>query len=245
MKLFINKYESRNCEFLLILTLQENASMNIYIEIITDISSNHILLKEYLDICEKYSNFKNKTQAEEVLCCKVELHHILPKCFKLGGEKDKTNYTYLPLTEHRKCHKLLKDMFSGHKRKQMAFAYSRIIHRHDSKKELSNEEYINLKTDISKLIGELNSNRIITKEYRDNMSKAKSNTFWVNDGKQEIMLNSYDSIPNGYIKGRISNQNKGRIWITDGNSNKMIYPNQQIPKGWITGLKRRGHKDPL
>lgn len=218
--------------------------MNIYLEILSTIVENENLFQEYIKICKEHSNFKNKKHAEKMLCCKVELHHILPKCFNLGGEKDKNNYTYLPLTEHRKCHKLLKDMFSGHKRKQMAFAYSRIIHRHDSKKELTNEEFINLKTDISKLIGELNSKRIITDEYRNNMSKAKSNTFWVNDGEQEIMLNSNDTIPSGFIKGRISNQNKGRIWITDGNVNKMIYPNSKIPEGWTIGLKRRSPKTP-
>nr|QMP83574.1 MAG: hypothetical protein [Caudoviricetes sp.] len=214
-------------------------SENIYINILENCTTNNILLQEYIEICYNYSNFKNKNEAEKILNCKVELHHILPKCFKLGGEKDKTNHTYLPYIEHRRVHKILKDMFSGHKRKQMAFAYSRIIHRHGSKDEISIEEYLELKSQISNLIGELNSNRIITDEYRNNMSKAKSNSFWVNNGFEEIMLDQFSNIPNGYTKGRISNQNKGRIWINNGEINKMIFPDYSIPDGWEIGLKRK------
>lgn len=214
--------------------------MDIYIAILEKYSVNKNLLREYLEICRKYSEFKDKKEAENILNCKVELHHILPKCFKLGGEKDRANYTYLPYIEHRKVHKLLKDLFSGQKRKQMSFAYSRIIHRHGSKEEISIKEYLELKSEISNLIAELNSKRIITDEYRNNMSKAKSNSFWANNGIEEIMLDQFSDIPIGYTKGRISNQNKGRIWINDGKSNRMIFPDSTIPKGWSLGLKRKG-----
>ena len=71
------------------------------------------------------------------------------------------------------------------------------------------------------------------------MSKVKSNTFWVNNGTQEIMLNPNISIPNGFIKGRISNQNKGRVWINDGNENKMVTANYIIPSGWNYGMIRK------
>lgn len=214
--------------------------MNIYYEILSNLTANKELFEEYLEICSTYSNFKNKNDAETHLQCKVELHHILPKCFKLGGEKDKLNHTYLPLLVHRNAHKLLKDMFTGNKKKQMCFAYSRIIHRHNSKEEISEEEYLNLKTEISKMIGELNSKRIITEEYRNNMSKIKSNTFWVNNDFQEIMLQEFEEIPIGYKRGRISNKNKNRIWINDGETNKMVYPSEPIPIGWVRGIKKKG-----
>ena len=42
----------------------------------------------------------------------VEKHHILPKCFKLGGEKDKTNLVELTAKEHFICHQLLVRMVS-------------------------------------------------------------------------------------------------------------------------------------
>lgn len=37
----------------------------------------------------------------------TENHHILPKCFKLGGEKDKRNIVILTAREHFVCHQLL------------------------------------------------------------------------------------------------------------------------------------------
>jgi hypothetical protein len=47
-----------------------------------------------------------------VLLGAVERHHILPKSFKMGGDKDDANMAYLSLREHFIVHKLLMRMFS-------------------------------------------------------------------------------------------------------------------------------------
>ena len=47
-----------------------------------------------------------------VLLGAVERHHILPKSFKMGGDKDNANMAYLSLREHFIVHKLLMRMFS-------------------------------------------------------------------------------------------------------------------------------------
>lgn len=39
-----------------------------------------------------------------------ERHHILPRCFKMGGEKDSNNIVLLTAREHFICHKLLPKM---------------------------------------------------------------------------------------------------------------------------------------
>lgn len=51
-----------------------------------------------------------------------EEHHILPKSFGLGGEKDKLNYAYLSAREHLICHLLLARMFTGELKIKMCFA---------------------------------------------------------------------------------------------------------------------------
>ena len=51
-----------------------------------------------------------------------EKHHILPKSFNRGGEKDKLNIVKLTAREHFICHVLLVKMFSGHYMHKMARA---------------------------------------------------------------------------------------------------------------------------
>lgn len=43
----------------------------------------------------------------------TEEHHILPKSFNMGGQKDKQNYAYLTAREHLICHLLMTKMFDG------------------------------------------------------------------------------------------------------------------------------------
>lgn len=44
----------------------------------------------------------------------VERHHILPRSFNMGGEKDERNIVKLTAREHFVCHALLVKMFSNH-----------------------------------------------------------------------------------------------------------------------------------
>lgn len=85
-------------------------SENIYIDKILDLSINNKYTKWYISIISKSLSRKSKKEAQ-VLFGYVESHHILPKSFKLGGEKDKENIVYLSAREHFICHWILSKMF--------------------------------------------------------------------------------------------------------------------------------------
>lgn len=47
----------------------------------------------------------------------------MPRCFKLGGENDRSNIVLLTIREHFLIHKLMTKMFSGVRRQKMQYAY--------------------------------------------------------------------------------------------------------------------------
>lgn len=69
--------------------------MNIYIQIISDLSHKNKYLTWYINIIKNaQKRTKSRKEANTVLeYC--EGHHILPKSFNLGGEKDKLSFAYL------------------------------------------------------------------------------------------------------------------------------------------------------
>lgn len=79
--------------------------MNKYIDKIKFIAFKNKYTKWYNNIIERALSRKIEGY--------VERHHILPKSFKLGGEKDKENVVKLTAREHFICHLLLSKMFSG------------------------------------------------------------------------------------------------------------------------------------
>jgi hypothetical protein len=81
--------------------------MNIYIQIIKDLSHQNKYLNWYIGIVENaQKRAKTRKEAKEILeYC--EGHHILPKSFEMGGEKDKLNLVYLTAREHFILHLLL------------------------------------------------------------------------------------------------------------------------------------------
>lgn len=210
--------------------------MNIYYDQIKSLTISQSLCEEYLALCAKFANYKNKSAAKEALGVNVESHHVLPKAFKMGGEKDKSNLTYLPLEEHRHAHKLLKDMFSGKFRRDMAFAYSRIIHRHGAKDSIPMEEYAAIRSEVGKMIGDMNRIKNATAKHRETLSRVKTGTRWIHNGEIERMIGPDDQLPEGWTEERLVCSIKGRIWINNGEKNKMIYPSDPIPEGWSTGI---------
>jgi hypothetical protein len=92
------------------------SSSNIYIEQIKTIALDNKYTKWYISI------LSNSRYTEEY----GEKHHILPKCFKLGGEKDNQNIVKLTAREHFICHLLLVKMFSGKRQYQMNYALQRM-----------------------------------------------------------------------------------------------------------------------
>jgi hypothetical protein len=94
-----------------------------YIDQITSIALQNKYTKWYCFIIER-AQFRSSTRkAAKALFGYVEKHHILPKSFKLGGEKDNLNYAYLTAKEHFMCHKLLSKMFIDSYKRKMLRAY--------------------------------------------------------------------------------------------------------------------------
>lgn len=105
--------------------------MNPYLEQIKIIA----LHNKYTSLYEKIVT--KATQRLPVSTTQVEKHHILPKCFGLGGAKDKTNLVLLSHREHFVAHKLLTKMFSGKHQRQMGFAFWAMATLHNGRRSVS------------------------------------------------------------------------------------------------------------
>lgn len=86
-----------------------------YINIVKNISLPNKYTKWYVNTCENAQKRAiNRKDAKSILG-DTEKHHILPKSFNMGGEKDELNFAYLSIREHFICHLLLTKMFSSKK----------------------------------------------------------------------------------------------------------------------------------
>ena len=80
--------------------------MNIYLRQIQDITNNKYI-RTYIKLCYNARKRATNKKTAQKLFGYIEKHHILPKSFNLGGEKDSLNYAFLTAREHFVCHKLL------------------------------------------------------------------------------------------------------------------------------------------
>lgn len=100
--------------------------MNKYLTQILEISNKSKYAFTYIKLCE--SRLLRTTQIEY-----TEKHHMLPKSFKLGGEKDPVNTIRFTFREHFIAHRLLSKMFSDKRMKsQMLKAITAFYQKTDS-----------------------------------------------------------------------------------------------------------------
>jgi len=94
-----------------------------------------------------------------------ELHHIIPRC--MGGLDNPDNLIWLTPGEHLQAHRLLVDVFPGEVKLKQALWFM----SHLGKKELSLEEYSNLRL---KCLDGLRTNlgRDFSEDWRNNIGKA-------------------------------------------------------------------------
>lgn len=83
--------------------IERNHSMNIYLHRIQSVSLPNKYTRWYVNIIQQ-ALVRNSLDGY------VEKHHILPRCFKMGGESDRDNLVLLTAREHFICHKLLTKM---------------------------------------------------------------------------------------------------------------------------------------
>jgi transposase len=91
---------------------------NIYIQFLTKICVKNKYLKWYINIIN--NGLSRNIDKKSVY---VEKHHILPKSFKGGGEKDPANLVYLTAKEHIVIHHLLTKCTLGDNRRSALRAF--------------------------------------------------------------------------------------------------------------------------
>jgi hypothetical protein len=112
--------------------------MNPYIKLIKEISHDNKYTTWYVNIIS-YSLDRCKCKNEaKIKLGKFISHHILPKSFKLGGEKDKLNLVFLTIREHFLVHILLPKMI---KNKTNSFKISSAITKMNYDKKLNSRTY--------------------------------------------------------------------------------------------------------
>lgn len=111
----------------------------------------------------------------------TEGHHILPKCFGLGGEKDKINIAYLSAKEHFIVHRLLIKMFNKSKyRYQMENAISKFL----SNNKFQNRKLNSLQYELCrKSAASCQSSKIVSTETKRKQSLARKGKPTWNKGK--------------------------------------------------------------
>lgn len=77
---------------------------------------------------------------------------------------------------------------------------------------------------------------------------------WYNNGVVSVMLSASDTIPEGFVKGRLSDvrftgkRHHTYIWINDGKTSVQIPEDDEMPVGWSRGMgpmaSRTGGKNP-
>jgi hypothetical protein len=76
---------------------------NIYLQQLSEITIHSKYNIWYCDIIRNaLDRASNRMDAERLLGY-IECHHILPRAFKLGGDNDPMNFSYLTAREHFIC----------------------------------------------------------------------------------------------------------------------------------------------
>ena len=112
--------------------------MNIYIQQVKSVCFPNKYTKWYCNIISKrLQQFSSRKEANKVLDY-CEGHHILPKCFKMGGETDKENIAYLTAREHFLVHMLLVKMIDCEIKYKLSSALTKMRKKIDKFKNIRN-----------------------------------------------------------------------------------------------------------
>lgn len=134
--------------------------MNHYITILQAQCQPNKYFRTYISIC---LNSLNRIKPEV-----TEKHHILPKCFGMGGEADVDNIAFLTPREHFICHKLLTKFITDRELKsKLTYA----VWQFTKRRKISSREYENLK----KLLSEAYKGIPKSEEHKNKLKKPKTN----------------------------------------------------------------------
>lgn len=127
--------------------------MSVYINKVIKLATPNKYTKYY---CNIITNALTRPQNREYLKSVlgyVESHHILPKCFKLGGEKDKDNLVFLTAKEHFIVHLCATKMFESSFKNKMIFAFRQLKSSNKYQERLvSSRLYAQIKPDFKSFV---------------------------------------------------------------------------------------------
>lgn len=161
-----------------------------YLTKINEISINNKYTKWYINII--------KTAIIRTDINVFELHHILPKSFDIGGEKDKNNLVKLTQREHFVCHKLLHRMMSDKiLKRKMYFAIWQMSNRGLISR--SSREYEKNRIAFSEIMVDLWQ----TESYRNKQSAAQDGKYSVENREANAARGRQYYIDNPEQKHRV------------------------------------------
>lgn len=123
-----------------------------YLTIIDQIAKQNRYTQLYCSIISRAkSRASTKKEAMSILE-HVEKHHILPKSFKMGGDKDNDNIAYLTPREHFLVHKLLVKMFTDEKLiRKMRYAFVCFAMNKSGNRIIKSRDYEKIRIEIKEL----------------------------------------------------------------------------------------------
>lgn len=166
--------------------------MNIYVEKIREIALENKYKKWYCNIIN-LALLRGKGLRRKELVEKygyVELHHILPKSFEIGGNKDKENIVFLTGREHFIVHLLATKMFESKFRNKMIFAFRMLLSKNVHQKRYFNSRFYSAaKVDRKRYIRLYNKESIKYIDIDDkNIINELINNGWVYEMTEEYKV---------------------------------------------------------
>ncbi len=150
---------------------------NTYITQIQSISLSNKYTRWYCQIVSRAQERATTKKSAKAICeVAIDLHHILPKSFGLGGDKDPANYAYLTNREHLIAHWLLPKMSTGKFYGKMICALHRMQGRHSKdlpySTRITSRMFARLREQHSKAVSKMLTGRSHTAEHRAKNSAA-------------------------------------------------------------------------
>jgi hypothetical protein len=117
---------------------------NKYISKIRHIAKGNKWTKIYISLVERAISRGSNRQIAKITYGYIESHHILPKSFKMGGERDLENMVLLTAREHFIVHMCAVKMFEGVFSTKMNFAFNQLKAENEHQKRYFNSRFYNL-----------------------------------------------------------------------------------------------------
>lgn len=178
----------------------------------------------------------------------VEGHHILPRSFNLGGEKDRMNVIFLTAREHYLCHLLLTKMFiQEHLMLKMYKAFSKMhqIGANHGDRYINSTFFERMRKMCSEAMSGTNNPRFGKPGTFTGRSHNENSRKLISDAARNRIspLKGKTSPLKGrkigpYLDGRgskISASNKGKMFFTNGVVDIRLREGEEVPDGFRRG----------